>query len=229
MLNFEAGERFTLTQEDRFLLLTKGKVEVYAVTRSKEDFRQEYLVTLAPGEAVFPAWDEFESVDILIYNVEPSELEEVPFQGAEPEKLRPLMERWLKQLLEVPRMQDMLAKGDDVMKSWDSGAALAGCASLSELVEEFKDNQRIMAMLAGNEFIAGDKRLASRLERLEERKRVLLDASIGELLDDGSSFFELAEGGENSYTESTAYAVRCAQKALFMSEGSLYLPQEIIK
>ena len=229
MLNFEAGERFTLTQEDHFLLLTKGKVEVYAVTRSKEDFRQEYLVTLAPGEAVFPAWDEFESVDILIYNVEPSELEEVPFQGAEPEKLRPLMERWLKQLLEVPRMQDMLAKGDDVRKSWDSGAALAGCASLSELVEEFKDNQRIMAMLAGNEFIAGDKRLASRLERLEERKRVLLDASIGELLDDGSSFFELAEGGENSYTESTAYAVRCAQKALFMSEGSLYLPQEIIK
>ena len=70
MLNFEAGERFTLTQEDRFLLLTKGKVEVYAVTRSKEDFRQEYLMTLAPGEAVFPAWDEFESVDILIYNVE---------------------------------------------------------------------------------------------------------------------------------------------------------------
>jgi len=229
MPNFEAGERFTLTQEDRFLLLTKGKVEVYAVTRSKEDFRQEYLVTLAPGEAAFPAWDEFESVDILIYNVEPSELEVRYFQGAAPEELRPLMERWLKQLLEVPRMQNMLAKGDDVVKSWDDGTALAGCASLSELVEEFKDNQRIMVMLAGNEFKAGDKRLASRLKHLKERKRVLLDASIGELLDDGSSFFERAEGGENSHTEATAFAVRCAQKALFMSESSLYLPQEIVK
>ena len=226
---FEAGERFTLKQEDSFLLLTKGKVEVYAVTSAREDFRQEYLMTLTPGEAVFPAWDEFESVEILIYSVEPSELEERYFQGAEPEELRPLMDNWLKRMLEVPRMQDMLSKGDDVMKSWDSGTALAGCTGLSELVEEFKDNQRIMAMLAGNEFKAGDKRLASRLEHLEARKKVLLDASIGELLDDGNSFFELSEGGENSHTEATAFAVRCAQKALYMSEDSLFLPPEIIK
>ena len=59
MLNCEAGERYTLAGEDDFLLLTKGKIEAYAVTRSKEDFRQEYLMTLNPGEAVFPACDEF--------------------------------------------------------------------------------------------------------------------------------------------------------------------------
>ena len=35
MMVFEAGERFTLKQEDSFLLLTKGKVEVYAVTSAR--------------------------------------------------------------------------------------------------------------------------------------------------------------------------------------------------
>ena len=54
--------------ESESLILTAGQVEVYAVTREGRDFRQSYLLTLAAGEAVFPAMDEFEEIDILIPN-----------------------------------------------------------------------------------------------------------------------------------------------------------------
>ena len=229
MLNCEAGERYTLAGEDDFLLLTKGKIEAYVVTRSKEDFRQEYLMTLNPGEAVFPACDEFEKIDILIYAVEPSELEVIHFREGEPEKMRPLMENWLKRTLEAPSLEAMLDKGDDVLKSWQEGTALAACSSLPELVRVFKYNQGFVAMLEGNAFEAGTQMLARRLEHLEEKKRLLLDASVGELMNDGETFFETTEGGANSQTEATAFAVRCAQKALAMAEENLYLPPEIVK
>ena len=62
-----AGERYVLTGEENFLRVERGALEVYAVTRSKADFRQEMLMQLAAGEAAFPSLDEFEGMDVSAF------------------------------------------------------------------------------------------------------------------------------------------------------------------
>ncbi|MBR0290236.1 MAG: hypothetical protein IJQ82_14775 [Selenomonadaceae bacterium] len=46
-----AGERYYLTEENSFVEVMAGKVEVYAVTHQKENFRQCILMELNAGAA----------------------------------------------------------------------------------------------------------------------------------------------------------------------------------
>ena len=90
-MELQAGKRWQLTKEDSFLTLASGQVEVYAVTQDKDEFRQSYLLTLEAGKAIFPAMDEFEEIDVLIYAVKDSVLEEKSFLDMDPHELQPLM------------------------------------------------------------------------------------------------------------------------------------------
>ena len=56
-MELQAGKRWRLKNEDEYLLVQQGVVEVYAVTASQESYRQEYLFPLKAGQAVFPAFD----------------------------------------------------------------------------------------------------------------------------------------------------------------------------
>jgi len=69
-----SGQRFLLQNEKEFAYVKAGKVEVYAVTRNKSEFRQMILMTLEKGGAAFPALDEFKKIDVQIYAVEDSKL-----------------------------------------------------------------------------------------------------------------------------------------------------------
>ena len=91
-MELQAGKRWQLTKEDSFLMLASGQVEVYAVTQDKDEFRQSYLLTLEAGKAIFPAMDEFEEIDVLIYAVKDSVLEEKSFLDMDPHELQPLMQ-----------------------------------------------------------------------------------------------------------------------------------------
>ena len=80
-LPLQAGRRFNLESEKGFALLKHGNIEVYAVMRGEGSFRQEFLTELAEGEAAFPALDEFEQIETIIYAVEDSEIEILQFEN----------------------------------------------------------------------------------------------------------------------------------------------------
>ena len=144
-----AGERFTLQREDCFLQVVSGSLEVYAVTRARESFRQEMLMMLTAGEAAFPAFDEFEGLDISVYALEETELEEIPLAASSPEVLRPLMILWFRRMLELPRFRRLADKGDDVLKTWASGQELAEAGDLPSLLATFRRHEGIFSMLQG--------------------------------------------------------------------------------
>ena len=119
-MELQAGKRWQLTKEDSFLMLASGQVEVYAVTQDKDEFRQSYLLTLEAGKAIFPAMDEFEEIDVLIYAVKDSVLEEKSFLDMDPHELHPLMQEWFKALGELPWLKRLAALGDDMLSLWGS-------------------------------------------------------------------------------------------------------------
>ena len=228
-MKLRAGERYRLPNEQAFLLLEQGSLEVYAVTRTKKNFRQELLLTLAPGEAAFPAWDEFDCIDIQLYAVEAAKLRVVSQDELPLADLRRLMADWLKKILHHPRYQYLRDKGDDILKSWQNGTALQDCDTLTDLWAEFKKNQRILSMLEGAGFLSEDMKLKRRLQLKEQQKKRVVDAAIGELLNDGTAFYEEGSAeGDNQQSE-IAYAIHRAMQALSLPEVNLRIPQEIVR
>ena len=225
-----AGERYVLTGEENFLRVERGALEVYAVTRSKADFRQEMLMQLAAGEAAFPSFDEFEGMDVSIYALEETELTLVPFAAAAPEELAPLMNLWFGRLVQLPRFASLADRGDDVLKKWRKGTALLGAEDLPALLGLFRQNEAIFAMLQGTAYQVEDKRLKKRLELRLKQKYLLLDASIGELLNEDSLLAEeVPETGSTPQLGEVSFIVRRALKALSMPAEGVQLPSEITK
>ena len=70
-MKLSAGERYPLTDEKMYIVLTSGEAEVYAVTKQQDSFRQMFLTELSPGAAAFPSLDEFGMVDVVVYAVDP--------------------------------------------------------------------------------------------------------------------------------------------------------------
>lgn len=52
-----SGERF-IFDDNNFLKIISGKVEVYLVNKDAENFRQMFLMNRQPGEFIFPAFDD---------------------------------------------------------------------------------------------------------------------------------------------------------------------------
>ena len=69
-----AGQRLTLEDDEKFLLVKSGKVEVYAVAGDEVSFRQFFIMSVEVGEAIFPAMDDLTGIKISIYAVEDVEL-----------------------------------------------------------------------------------------------------------------------------------------------------------
>ena len=60
-----AGQRYKLIDGKKFALINSGRVEVYAMTRDVEKFRQVCLMEVLAGAAVYPALDELIDVTRL--------------------------------------------------------------------------------------------------------------------------------------------------------------------
>ena len=54
-----SGQRLRLEEENKFAYIKSGKIEVYAITRKKSDFRQMLLMKLERGGAAFHSMDEY--------------------------------------------------------------------------------------------------------------------------------------------------------------------------
>ena len=230
-MKLHPGERYELNKEDAFLRVVSGSLEVYAVICDKQEFKQGLLMTLKPGEAAFPAFDEFGWIKISVYALEETELEEAKLEAVSAAELHPLMTDWFCRLVRLPWLRLLADRGDDTLKSWQKGTALAGRETDSRaLLAAFEENAHIFAALQGVRFRSEDKQLQRRIERRERQKERLIDASIGELLGEDLPFYEEAgEGTAGSQMEEAGFILENVQKALSMPTTHFSLPQEIVK
>lgn len=222
----KSGERYRLTSASGYARITRGSCEAYAVT-TQGSFRQAFLAEIAPGQAAFPALDEFGRIDIELYAIEDSELELAPLASSELEELRRSMRLWLYQLVQLPWLAVLADHGDDVLIPWRRGTVLAEASDTAALLEDFRENEEIFAMLLGARFQAEDKKLAKNLDRRDKNNRRLIDTAIGNLL--GEDEITQTELSGDSGLDEVSFAVRRVARALSMDTERIELAPEIAR
>ena len=230
-MELEAGQRWQLTNEDCFLVVADGKVEVYAVTRDERHFRQAYLLTLGAGQAIFPAMDEFGEIDILVYAVTDSRLEERDLAAADPKILQPFMQNWFKALGKIGWLKRLAALGDDMLSLWLKGELFQQeTDSSSQLLAEFSRHQQIFTMLQGMRFLSADKRLGRRQEIIARQKNWLVKNAISNLLGEDEIFYEESSIEQSGKAvDENAFILKVVMKALSMPESDISLSADIAK
>lgn len=227
-----AGQRFLLQEEEKFIQVLSGAVEVYAVTRTGEElsFRQCYLLALGAGEAAFPAMDEFDELYLQLYAKEDTEFSLCPMEEMRTEELRSLMEHWFRRLVQISWLREKADKGDDMLQAWRQKGMLAEFASPAALLAEFRENQQILSMFLGMQFGAEDKRLSRRIRVRKMAKKVLLENGIRGLLGEEQLFAGESEGVVSSQeVMDAAFVVAQVAKTLSMPTDNLGISEEKAK
>ena len=229
LLPLSAGERFRIENGETLAIVRRGKIEVYAVTRDKGSFRQQFLAELSEGGAAFPALDEFETVDTLIYAEEDSEIEIIPFDAINISELQKLMREWFAHLVKLSWMTLLADKGDEQVIAWRDGTVLNGTEnSLEELLAEFRDNEEIFSMLLGVRFHADDKRFTRRVEVRARNQRRMMDNSVANLLgEEETPFSEGVEVSRSNQLEEVTFIVQRAAMALNMPTDNIKIAAEL--
>ncbi len=224
-----AGERFLLTDEAGFWRISSGRVEVYATTGTGTDisFHQCYLIDRSPGEAVFPALDEFGEIRMQVYALEDTELAFVPWQQLPLRELCPLMGSWFAALIQINWLRLMADKGDDVLQRWRREKMFLEVTSHEELMTSFRENEEILAMLLGVRFGASDKRLARHIRRREMARTVLVENGIRNLMGEELLYAGQSETERGSkLTVDAIFAVRQVAAKLKMPTEAISLGAE---
>ncbi len=222
------GERYCLPEENSFVEVTAGKVEVYAVAHEKENFRQMYLMELNAGEAAFPSFDDFEKIKIEVHALTDSELKTVSANEIAPAELARLMRTWFKNLMALHWLRLLADKGDDTLETWLDSSVIGDELDNQSLWETFIDNESIFSMMLGVRFQAEDVKVANRIARRLKQKNRLVENTLSILL--GKDTVPAEEGSSgNTKFEEVAFAIRCALKALHMPSRSVNLAPEMVR
>ena len=226
MNNIFSGGRFQLSNEKNFIKITSGSVEVYAITKDEQFFRQEFIMKCTAGDAVFPALDDFEVVEILIYAVEDSTFEIFQIEEISETDLKNFAQNWFSKIIKISWLKLLADKGDDVLRGWQSKNIFDG----GNIYETFLTNEQIFSMLMGARFRAEDKRLGARIDIRENQKNRLIENSVANLLGEEKVFYEsTAEKNQPNKFDEIIFIVKCAAKALKMNVADLTINAEIAK
>ena len=228
LLSLTAGQRFKLDGGKGFAKISGGKVEAYAVMSGEGSFRQEFLAELNQGEAIFPALDEFEQVDTLIYALEDSELEILQFESVSPTELRGLMERWFAELIKLSWLELLADKGDDTLTAWRDGTVFNGCEDFPSLLERFGVHEGIFSMLLGVRFQSEDKKFSRRVEVRARNQRRLVDNAISNLFGEETTTFSESVS-QNEKLEEATFIVSRAATALNMPTDNIKIAPELTR
>ena len=223
-----AGQRYTLDESDSYIQLVSGKLEAYAVTADKASFRQSFLMSIEVGQAVFPAIEN-KRINVLIFVVEDSEVEELKFDSQSVENLKNSMKLWLKNLTGISWISSLADHGDDVLLSWRKGNVLEECGSFEELIKSFADNQQIFSMLLGVQFKSEDKRLSRRIQTKEYNKKLIIESSISNLLGEETVIIEKTGEKRNAKTDEYIFIVRTVAKAFGMPVENIIIAENMVK
>ena len=228
-MELQAGKRWRLKNADEYLLVQQGMIEVYAVTARQESYRQEYLFSLKAGQAVFPAFDEFGEIDILIYALEDCQLQVEKLANSSKENLYPQMQEWFKQLSCIRWVKSLADLGDNSLDQ--NGMMLdEDIASCSDLLKCFEEKQRIFSMLQGIRFLSADKRLERRQNIISHQKERLVNDAIDNLLGEEEIFYEERNTEQRTKNlEEASFIIHLVQKSLRMGQSDISIPPERVK
>ena len=223
-----AGQRLTLTDDEKFFQIESGKIEVYAVAGDEASFRQFFMMAVEVGEAIFPSMDDLTGIKISVYAVEDSVLKVESFAEQDAGNLRGLMTRWFKSALEKMSWLRLLAdKGDETLLAWRRGTIFSDKATLDELFEEFLANEQILSMFLGVRFGSQDKRLTERMNLRLRNKRVMVENSIRSLLGEEKILYAGGEVTRNRSSEDATFVVRLVAKKFGMPTDNISIGAEI--
>ncbi|MBR1579640.1 MAG: NHLP bacteriocin export ABC transporter permease/ATPase subunit [Selenomonadaceae bacterium] len=222
-----AGQRFTLDGEDKYLVVERGAVEVYAVTSGDASFRQSYLMPVRAGSGIFPSMDDLSEIKILIYATEDSELTMHEFSMGDVGTLKPLMSRWFFGLEKISWLQLLTDKGDETLLAWRRGTVFDGITDLDGLMLTFVDNEVILSMFLGVRFNSEDTRLTRRTRLRQRNKRTMIENSIRSLLGEDQLLTDGGERDTNAVTEDATYIVRRVAKRLNMPTENISIRAEV--
>ena len=226
MAKIFSGERFLLSDDKNFLKITAGNVEVYAATKDKENFHQNFIMKCAAGDAVFPALDDFNSIEILIYAVEDSEFEILPLENISANELKNLAQNWFNKLVKISWLKLLADKGDDTLRAWQSSNIFTG----ENVFEKFVAYEQIFSTLFGVRFLSEDKKLSAKIEVRDAQKRRLIENSVANLLGEEKIVYDdAAEKNKSEKLGETSFIVKCVAKALKMTLPNLQINSEITK
>lgn len=226
-MKLRAGQRYPLTNDTEFARLESGNCEIYAVTRRKISYRQEFLMEWQPGQAAFSAYDEFGYIDILIYAVEDSVIQITPVVDMEPAEFLPLMREWFQKMVALPWLKVLADRGDDMVIPWRRGNVLSEHDDSAMLIKDFIANEQIFSMLLGVRFQSEDKKLSQRIKLRDQQQQRIVDASINNLL--GKEVAQYEDMGESNPVAETAYIVRQVARAFNMPTEVINLDPNIVK
>ena len=139
-----AGQRYKLIDGKKFALINSGRVEVYAMTRDVEKFRQVCLME------VFPALDEL--IDVVI--IEIIGLNEIS------------VDLWFAELVKLQWLKTLADRGDEMLLEWREGSLFSSCKDFENLYLQFLEHEQIFSMLTMLQFKQEDKRFTERLKKL---------------------------------------------------------------
>lgn len=221
-----AGDRIKL--EKGIAKVFSGKIEVYAMMSGEGSFRQEFLAEFEKGCAAFPALDEFEQVETVLFAMEDSEIEIVQFESVAIEELKILMQNWFAELIKLSWLEILADKGDESLLAWREENFLSDCADLQSLFEKFRDNEGIFSMLLGVRFQSEDKKFSQRVEVRARNQRRLVDNAISNLF--GEETINFSETiSRNEKLEEATFIVRRVAQTLKMPTENIKIAPELTK
>lgn len=224
-----AGQRFQLTDENKFVFVKSGFAEAYAMTRDVESFRQLFLMELFANDAAYPSMDEFEQIDVVIYAVDDTEIELLDLKEIPPLYQANLMRRWFSELIKLSWLRLMADRGDEMLIRWRNGNIFSGIEnSQDELHKEFLANEQIFAMMLGVQFGAEDKRLEERLKTRLKHQRLLMDNAINNLMDEDKILYESGTTSKKDLEE-VIFIIRVIANALSMPTENIQIAPEFVK
>ena len=225
-----AGYRMTLADNMGALKLKSGSCEVYAATKNKKKYRQIFLMeaTLDKNNIIFPAYDEFNNVELFIYAIDDCVLNETDLDKLDFAESKRSMKLWFHNLSKLDWISRLADLGDDVLQEWGTDSFLDKCTSIEDLHNTFREHQSIFSMLLGTRFKTQDKKLELRTQTRELYKRYLLDRAVGNLILEDSLAFNPNQA-KNKNIDSVIIAVRNVTKYLKMQDDVINIAPEIAK
>ena len=181
-MQLKAGQRFRLENDNDFIFINSGRVEVYAVTVDSSHFRQLCLFELAAGAAVFPALDSDSLIETEIFVLEDCELEFLGFYDKPVEILIPLMQLWFFELAKVSWLNSLADGGDEILIHWRNGLLFADCETLENLFTQFLDNEKTFSRLTNTHLQTADTVFTERMKTRMQDSQLLIDNSINRLI-----------------------------------------------
>lgn len=143
-------------------------------------------------------------------------------------ELRNLMQKWFGELLKLSWIEILADKGDDTITAWRDENFLGSCNELESLLETFRENEGIFAMLLGVRYKSQDKKFSQRVEVREINQRRLVDTAVANLF--GEESLNISESAtRNDKLEEATFIVRRVARALNMPTENIKIAPELIR